>query len=102
MPVRTRVFVSVAVTFLLNSFWASDAHAQRFGDVPSNYWAADFIETLADTGVTAGCGNGNYCPDAAVSRAQMAVFLERGMNGSAFSPPTAFPMFGSVALPASP
>ena len=89
MPVLTRVFVSVAVTFLLNSFWASDAHAQRFGDVPSNYWAVDFIETLADAGVTAGCGNGNYCPDASVSRAQMAVFIERGMNGSAFSPPAA-------------
>jgi len=26
-------------------------------------------------GLTAGCGNGNYCPDDSVTRAQMAMFL---------------------------
>ena len=33
------------------------------------------IETLFHNGVTAGCTGGNYCPDASVTRAQMAVFL---------------------------
>ena len=61
----------------------------QFGDVPTDYWAFSFIETLANSGITAGCGNGNYCPTAPVTRAQMAVFLERGMNGSNFSPPAA-------------
>jgi len=63
--------------------------AQRFSDVAPEHWAFDFIETLADAGVTAGCGNGNYCPDDIVTRAQMAVFIERGINGSSFSPPAA-------------
>lgn len=46
-----------------------------FQDVPANYWAAAWIEQLAAEGITGGCGNGNYCPDALVTRAQMSVFL---------------------------
>jgi len=61
----------------------------RFADVPPDYWAFSFIETLARAGITAGCGGGNYCPLGLVTRAQMAVFLERGMNGSSFVPPAA-------------
>ncbi|MBT8097390.1 MAG: S-layer homology domain-containing protein [Gammaproteobacteria bacterium] len=61
----------------------------RFNDVPPTFWAYHFIDRLAAAGVTAGCGNNNYCPSSAVTRAQMAVFLERGMNGSGFRPPAA-------------
>ena len=71
-----------ACLYLLVMMFPSLAHAQRFADVTPDYWAFSFIETLADAGVTAGCGNGNYCPEALVSRAQMAVFIERGMNGT--------------------
>jgi len=68
---------------------------RRFDDVPVDYWAVNFIEDLAASGITAGCGNDNYCPDDPVTRAQMAVFLERGINGSGFSPPAAM---GNVFL----
>ncbi|NNE35930.1 MAG: hypothetical protein HKN13_11875, partial [Rhodothermales bacterium] len=61
----------------------------QFADAPSGSFAFSFIEALARAGITSGCGNGNYCPSAPVTRAQMAVFLERGMNGSNFSPPAA-------------
>jgi len=61
----------------------------RFSDVPPSYWAFSFVEGLARAGITAGCGGDEYCPLAPVSRAQMAVFLERGMNGSGYSPPAA-------------
>ena len=62
----------------------------QFTDVPpATHWAFNFIERLARAGVTSGCGNGNYCPDDPVTRAQMAVFLERGMRGGDFSPPAA-------------
>jgi hypothetical protein len=60
-----------------------------FNDVPTDYWAWAFIETLAASGITAGCGNDNYCPQSPVTRAQMAVFLERGIHGSNYSPPAA-------------
>jgi hypothetical protein len=61
----------------------------RFDDARPDYWAFWFIEAFARAGITAGCGGNNYCPTAPVTRAQMAVFLERGMNGSGFSPPAA-------------
>jgi hypothetical protein len=61
----------------------------RFDDARPGYWAFSFIEALARAGITSGCGNDNYCPAQAVTRAQMAVFLERGMNGSGFSPSAA-------------
>jgi hypothetical protein len=51
-----------------------------FGDVPPNYWAATFIKQLVAEGITVGCGSGNYCPEAPVTRAQMAVFLVRTFN----------------------
>jgi ELWxxDGT repeat protein len=46
-----------------------------FADVPPNYWAWRFVESLAASGVTGGCGGGNFCPDGLVNRAQMAVFV---------------------------
>ena len=51
-----------------------------FGDVSSAHWAASWIKQLAAEGITGGCGNGNYCPDAPVTRAQMAVFLVETFN----------------------
>jgi len=51
-----------------------------YGDVATGHWAAAWIKRLAAEGITEGCGNGNYCPDASVSRAQMAVFLVRTFN----------------------
>ncbi|MBT8097388.1 MAG: S-layer homology domain-containing protein, partial [Woeseia sp.] len=61
----------------------------QFADAPPGSFAFSFIEALARAGITSGCGGGNYCPSAPVTRAQMAVFLERGMNGSGYSPPAA-------------
>ena len=51
-----------------------------FSDVPTNYWAASWIEELAAEGITGGCGAGIYCPATVVNRAQMAVFLVRTFN----------------------
>jgi pimeloyl-ACP methyl ester carboxylesterase len=60
-----------------------------FNDVLSAYWAWPHIEALSAAGVTGGCGNGQYCPENSVTRAQMAVFLLRAHNESSFSPPAA-------------
>jgi hypothetical protein len=51
-----------------------------FDDVAADYWAAAWIKQLAAEGITGGCGNNNYCPLVAVSRDQMAVFLQRVFN----------------------
>lgn len=51
-----------------------------FDDVPSDYWAASWIEQLALKGITGGCGEAKYCPNLPVTRAQMAVFLVKAFN----------------------
>ena len=51
-----------------------------FGDVPTDHVFFQFIEALADSGITAGCGSGNFCPDAALTRGQMAVFLAKALG----------------------
>ncbi len=51
-----------------------------FGDCSEDHWAEDFINTLSYSGVTGGCGAGNYCPENSVTRAQMAVFIISAMG----------------------
>jgi len=58
-----------------------------FSDVPSNSFAAAWIEALAAHEVTGGCGGGMYCPNSTVTRAQMAVFLLKMLEGSGYAPP---------------
>jgi hypothetical protein len=48
-----------------------------FTDVPSGSPFATEIAWLAETGISNGCGNGGFCPDAPVTRGQMASFLYR-------------------------
>ncbi|WP_456375910.1 Kelch repeat-containing protein [Thiolapillus sp.] len=60
-----------------------------FSDVGVDYWAYDWIQALGAAGITQGCGAGNYCPADNVNRGEMAVFLERSMNGEFYTPPAA-------------
>lgn len=46
-----------------------------FTDVPTGHPFFRFVEAVHNTGAIAGCGNGRYCPDAPVTRGQLAVFL---------------------------
>jgi len=47
-----------------------------FTDVPAAYWAGGAIEQLEDLGITSGIGGGLYGPDAPVTRAEMAKFIQ--------------------------
>ena len=76
-------------------------------------WTADFLDvapsdpvhsyvlTVLRNGITAGCGDGNYCPQAAVSRAQMAVFLLKAEHGSSYAPPPCGGVFLDVPCPST-
>ncbi|HWZ87033.1 MAG TPA: S-layer homology domain-containing protein, partial [Thermoanaerobaculia bacterium] len=57
-----------------------------FGDVPISSNFAPWIEELAFEGITVGCGGGNYCPDAANTRAQMAAFLDATFGLTLYGP----------------
>jgi hypothetical protein len=51
--------------------------SHQFTDVPnSNPFHGD-IAAVANAGVTSGCGDGKFCPDRNVTRAEMAAFLNR-------------------------
>jgi hypothetical protein len=56
-----------------------------FLDVPTNHLFYTEIGMLAARGVTVGCGSGNYCPNDAVLREQMAAFILRAKGE--FNPP---------------
>ena len=51
-----------------------------FTDVPTSHFAFRFVEALAASGITGGCGGGQFCPDAPLTRAQMAVFLATALG----------------------
>ncbi len=52
-----------------------------FADVPASHSAFRYIQKLRDLGVTNGCTASTYCPDATVTRGQMAAFLVRALLG---------------------
>ncbi len=65
-----------------------------FADVPPSHWAFPYIEALYNAGYVAGCQTTPqrlYCPDRILSRAESAVFVERGQHGAITDPPYPFP-----------
>jgi hypothetical protein len=58
-----------------------------FADVSATHPYADWIEALLAAGITGGCGAAEYCPDHAITRGQMAVFLLRAKHGAGYVPP---------------
>ncbi len=75
-----------------------------FADVPASHWAHDYIEALYNAGYVAGCQSTParlYCPDRTLSRAESAVFVERGQHGATVDPPypaPPTPTFSDVPL----
>ena len=59
-----------------------EAGTSRFSDVDPEQWWSRHVEAMADLGITVGCATdpARYCPDEAVSRAQMASFLARAFD----------------------
>ena len=75
--------------------------AESFYDVPFRYWAFDWIQRLYAANITGGCDVGplRYCPESTVTRAQMAVFLERGIHSASYVPPTVGSSTGFTDVP---
>jgi cysteine-rich repeat protein len=67
-----------------------------FNDVPASSPFCRWIEELARRGVVSGCGGGNYCPGAPVSRDAMAVFALRTLDPVLNPPACVTPMFNDV------
>jgi subtilisin family serine protease len=56
-----------------------------FSDIPSGFWAEDFIYAVACEGITTGYADGTYRPAQNVQRSQMASFIIRALFGEDFS-----------------
>ncbi len=51
-----------------------------FADVPVGAFGFQHVEALAASGITGGCGGGNFCPNDPLTRVQMAVFLAKALG----------------------
>jgi hypothetical protein len=74
------------------------AGQEVFVDVPAGHPFCAWIQQLYSDGVTGGCSLAplSYCPQAAVTRGQMAVFIERAMRGTPTWDPTSHAHFGQL------
>ena len=70
-----------------------------FPDVACPSLFADWIEQFTAEALTAGCGGGNYCPQAPVRRDQLAVLILKFEHGPAYVPPACTGIFDDVACP---
>jgi hypothetical protein len=79
-------------------------YAGAFADVTAADYNADYIQSFFDEGYTAGCGGGNYCPEAVHTRGQTAVFILKGKHGPSYVPPScaATHQFDDVPCPPTP
>ena len=76
-------------TFLTRAFDLEPGPPAGFADTEGNTHQAN-IDALAHARITAGCKTGppRYCPDQAVTRAQMATFLARALGLIQIPPPS--------------
>ena len=74
-------FVTIGSTTLSYRLQVSPPpDSPTFSDVPAADLAFQYIEALAASGISAGCGGGKFCPDSPVTRRQMAVFLSKALG----------------------
>ncbi len=70
-----------------------------FSDVPCPGPFADWIEALAASGITAGCGGGMYCPGTSLRRDQVSVLLLKARFGETYAPPPCSGAYLDVPCP---
>jgi hypothetical protein len=79
-----RVFIILAaLTIFLTGTIVAGA-GTLFDDVDDTAIYRDAVEWLVNRAITLGCGGNNYCPNNRVTRAQMAMFMQR--LGTALTP----------------
>jgi PKD repeat protein len=92
-PTTSLSRAEMAVLLTVASHVTPPAATGIFGDVPSSYWAARWIEEIFRLGITGGCQTSPvrlFCPSASVSRAEIAVFLSAAFHLSQKPTPTLF------------
>lgn len=75
---RNQRFSGLKIMYRLQISPAPASHT--FNDVYPGQWYYQAVEALAASGITQGCDPHNFCPDRAVTRAEMAAFLARALG----------------------
>jgi hypothetical protein len=98
---RAQMAVLILRAWLGPDYQPPAATGDVFSDVAGDDFAAAWIEDLYARGITSGCGTNplRYCPNASVSRRQMAVFLLRTEHGEDYAPPACEHVFDDVGCP---
>ncbi len=78
--IATALLVAAGVLLAVRLTFAS----HNFSDVPTSAIYHNAVEWVFNRGITLGCTAGLYCPDDFVTRAQMALFMQR--LGTAVTP----------------
>jgi hypothetical protein len=78
--------LSCPTTYLTPRTWTLHVGAS-FDDVPAGNNFYSWVETAFHHAITAGCGEGQFCPGNPIRREQMAVFLLRAKDPAHVPPP---------------
>jgi hypothetical protein len=82
--------------------YAPPAATHTFADLPvaGKEWQEAWVDQFYLEGITTGCGTGPliYCPENPVTRAAMAVFILRALEGASYTPPAASHFFADLPV----
>ncbi|MHA5218702.1 S-layer homology domain-containing protein [Dysosmobacter sp. Phy] len=79
-PARNMTRAEVTTMFarlLTEQIEADKTYTNTFNDVPSSYWAANYIGYMQQFGIVTGFSDGSFRPNAPVTRAQFAAIASR-------------------------
>jgi hypothetical protein len=79
----TRAEMAVFVLRAIHDMgWAPPPLSHFFTDMPvtGKEWMEPWVDEFYREGITTGCGGGNFCPENGVTRAEMAVFIDRAYH----------------------
>jgi hypothetical protein len=82
--------------------YAPPPATHTFADLPvtGKEWQEAWVDQFYLEGITSGCGVSPliYCPENPVTRAAMAVFILRALEGASYTPPTASHFFADLPV----
>ena len=74
---RMQIAKMIALAYKIE---VDNKNKSKFNDVQDTHWAKDIIESLADVGIIKGVNANHFAPNQMVTRAQLAVLVERGLD----------------------
>lgn len=83
---RSRTLVITAAAAALLAFPTGVWAAGGFDDVPEGRHYTEPAAWLRETGISAGCDGNSFCPQAEITRGQMATFLHRASGKGSVAP----------------